>query len=116
MSFVAWSLFWLILAGLTVDAIHGYAKGTGSMWDKMLSMGKSSASILAARVGAIGGLGLQGIVEIADVVATPGVKAFVDQYINAPAVGWTMVACALVAEIARRRTLSAPLVGVGLDK
>lgn len=111
MYFVMDLVLGLVLVGLVVDAVHGYRTGTGSVWQKLLAVGKNSASILAARVGMLGGLGLQAIVEISDIVASPGVKAFVDQYASAKAIGWTMIAAAFISEIARRRTLTVPVIG-----
>lgn len=102
---------WVVLIGLVADAVHGYVTGTGTVWDKMLAVGKSSASILSARVGMIGGFGLQAIVSLAEVISSPTVKAFVDQYINASAVGYTMIVAAVIAEVARRRTLTVPVLG-----
>lgn len=111
MSMLGTIFIWVVLIGLVADAVHGYVTGTGNVWDKMLAVGKSSASIMSARVGMIGGFGLQAIVSLAEVIASPGVKAFVDQYINASAVGYTMIAAAVIAEIARRRTLTVPVLG-----
>lgn len=109
--FVMYFVLELVLLALILDFVMGYRKGEGGTWQKFLSAGKNSASILAARVGYIGGLALQAIVEIADVVASPTVKAFIDQYVNAKAVGWTLIAAAFIAEIARRRTLTVPVIG-----
>lgn len=111
MSTLGAIFIWVILVGLVADAVHSYVTGTGNVWQRMLAVGKSSASIMSARIGMIGGFGLQAIVSVADAVSSPGVKAFVDQYINASAVGYTMIAAALIAEIARRRTLTVPVLG-----
>lgn len=110
-GFVFTFLLALVFAALVLDLVHGYRSGEGSVGDKLLAAGKNSASILAARVGMIGGFGLQAIVVLSDAIASPGVKAFVDQYMNANAVGYTMIAAALIAEIARRRTLTVPVIG-----
>lgn len=99
------------LVALAADFYLSYRKQEGTVWQKLLAAGKSSASILQARVAAIGGIALNGIVDIADIIGNPGLKAMIDQYINAPAVGWTMVGMAFVAEWARRRTLVVPVVG-----
>lgn len=101
----------IVLGALILDLVTGYRKNEGSTWEKLLAAGKNSASILSARVMMIGGLLQQSIVEIADVIASPTVKAFVDQYMSAKAVGWTMIGAAFIAEIARRRTLSVPVLG-----
>lgn len=96
------------LGMLVYDFVKSYRAGTGTTWQKLLAAGKGTASILQARVAAMGGLALTGLVDLADMIGNPGVKSFVDQYLGdkGPAVGWTMVACALIAEWARRRTLA----------
>lgn len=105
------------LAALALDFYLSYRKTTGTVWQKLLGAGKTSASILQARVIAMGGIGLNAITDLADVIGNPALKAMIDQYINAPAVGWTMVAVAFIAEFARRRTLTVPLAGTsGTEK
>lgn len=99
------------LAVLLFDFYTSYRKAEGTVWQKLLGAGKTSASILQARVFAIGGIALNGITDLSDMIGNPALKAMIDQYINAPAVGWTMVAMAFVAEWARRRRLSVPVLG-----
>lgn len=99
------------LAALAYDFYTSYRGATGTWRDKLLAAGKSSASIAQARIAAMGGIVLNGIVDISDMIGNPALKAMIDQYVNAPAVGWTMVAMALVAEWARRRSLKVPVLG-----
>lgn len=102
---------YLALAALGYDFYMSYRKTTGTVWEKLLGAGKASATILQARVAAIGGIALNGIVDLSDIIGNPSLKAMIDQYINAPAVGWTMVGMAVVAEYTRRRTLLTPVIG-----
>lgn len=111
MSTFGYMLAWGIVLALAMDLVHGYWTGNGTVWEKMLAAGKSSASILAARVGMLGGAALSVVEQLADVIASPTVKSFIDQYMNAKAVGWTMIAAAFIAEMARRRTLTVPVLG-----
>lgn len=96
---------------VALDLVHGYWTGTGTIWERMLVAGKSSSSILAARVGLLGGTAMQMIEQFADIITSPTIKSYVDQYMNAKAVGWTLIGFAVIAEAARRRNLTVPLLG-----
>lgn len=111
MTVMLWIIFWVVLLALVVDAVHGYVHSTGTVWDRLLAVGKDSATILVARAGAIGGLGLNAIVQVADLLGAPSVSTALTTYVNTKAVGYTLAAAALVVEISRRRTLDVPVLG-----
>jgi hypothetical protein len=104
-SIIGWIICLTLLAVLVVDAVHSYRTSDGQWRQKLLAVGKQSAVIAAARIGAIGGLVLDMVVEIANVVASPEIGTLITNNISGKAVGYTIVAAALIAEAARRRSL-----------
>lgn len=104
-AIVGWTVFTIVLVGLVADAVHAYYTTTGTAWQRLLAVGKTSATIMVARLGAIGGLALNAAIEIADLVGSPAVSAALTQYVDAKAVGYTLAVAAIVVEWSRRRTL-----------
>lgn len=104
-STFGWIVFTIVFAGLVADAVHGYYTATGTVWERLLAVGKSSATIMVARLGAIGGFVLNALVEIADLIGSPAISSALTTYVDAKAVGYTLVAAAIVVEWSRRRTL-----------
>ena len=98
------------LVGLTVwfgvDIYRGYAKGTGTTWERLLNAGKDSATMLWGKFTIV----LAGIVgnldKVADFLGQPEVKTYIETALGNPkAVALAMVGIAAVTMWARLRTL-----------
>lgn len=110
----------LVLVAVSADAIYSFVKGDGSFRDRLLAIGKSSATVAAARGGMILGLGLDTITQAADILVSPAVSGAVSQYIDIPTAKYVLVGASIIAEWSRRRSLiivtPATIAGGPLEK
>lgn len=95
----------LVLLVLVGDAVYSFVKGGSSIKERLLAIGKSSATVAVARLGAIAGLGFDNIVSAADLLLSPSVSAAITQYVPGKAIGYTLAASAVIVEYSRRRSL-----------
>jgi hypothetical protein len=108
----------IILAMLAYDAFRNYklegAEG-GGLYDRFLAIGKQSLTIAIARLGAISGLSLDLLVDVAHVISSPTVSGALSTYLpQVKAVSWTLIIAAVVVEWSRRRTMDGPpIIGPG---
>lgn len=95
----------LFVAWVVYDAVTRYRAETGTTWDKMLAVGKGSATIVIQR----GAYVLAGLAEflpsILDTLGAPGVASAVQTVVPGGAGPYYMLAVAVFTEFARRRTL-----------
>lgn len=108
-------VFYLVLGVLVVDAGHSFLTATGPFKERLLAIGKNSATISMARAGLIAGMSIPELIDLANVAISPEVRPFIEQVIPVKAVGWTMMVAAVIAEYSRKRTLSVPLIGAVND-
>jgi hypothetical protein len=87
------------------DAVRGYHSAAGSIWQRMLAAGKSSATIVWARFTVMVAAFVNCLVWLADVVNAPTVATAITTYLKPSVVAGIMVTVALITELARRRTL-----------
>ena len=89
-----------------VDAIREYASTSGTTWERLLAVGKDSATILWTRFVGIVATGISSLVWIADALNAPQVASAMSTYGNPKVVASIILAVTIVGELARRRTLS----------
>lgn len=97
----------LICIYVIIDFIRAYATATGTIWERLLTVGKESATILWQRV-VICITGLSGaLVWLADWLNAPGIGSAIKSAIgDRPQImAAFLVGTAIISEIARRRTL-----------
>jgi hypothetical protein len=99
----------ILLAALlyvAVDFYRSYCAATGTVWQRLLAAGKSSATILWQRfVIAVAALS-NGLVWLADVANAPAVSDAIKAALQPQYVAAFVVAVAIITELARRRTLA----------
>jgi hypothetical protein len=88
-----------------IDAVRSYMGTTGTTWERLLAVGKQSATILWARFTVVVTAGTGGLAWVADVLNAPQVSSAITTYMSPRVVAVLMIGAALIAEIARRRTL-----------
>ena len=76
-----------------------------AVWEKTKSWFKHSATILWARIVALGGVLFAALGTVGDVFDFPGVKENIQVLLDPHYVPYYMIAIALITELARRRTL-----------
>ena len=100
----------LVIAALVyvvIDAVISYRAAAGTVWQRLLAVGKESATVLWSRfVVLVAGL-TDGLVWLADLIGQPSVASAIQAYLKPSYVAGIMVAVAAITELARRRTLSA---------
>ena len=90
------------------DFIVGYANATGTFWDRALTAGKGSATILWQRL-VIFTSGLSALlVELATYFNVPQIDSAIQAVLKPQYIGFFTIAVAVVTEFARRRTLTPP--------
>ena len=107
MTTMLYVVFALFIVYILIDGFKDFAQASGTVWQKLLAVGKNSATILWARFTGL-------------VAALAGALAFVADYLNAPGVGDAIKSgigdhpqyvaafslfVAVMTEFARRRTL-----------
>jgi hypothetical protein len=99
----------LILLGIfifvVVDAVRSWRGSTGTASQRLLAIGKQSATVLWARCTVLLATLADGLIQLADLVGSPAVAAAIQQYLAPSTVAAIMVAVAVISEWARRRTL-----------
>ncbi len=99
----------LILSGIfifvVVDAVRRWRGATGTASQRLLAIGRQSATVLWARFTVLVATLTDGLIELADLVGSPAVAAAIAQYLKPSTVAAIMVAVAVISEWARRRTL-----------
>src|SRR5712692_4313398 len=78
----------------------------GTLWQKLLAVGRHSATILWARFTVAVAALADGAVWVADFLGSPQVAGAMQAHLDPRTVAAVMVAVAVVSELARRRTLS----------
>jgi len=94
-----------LVAFVVADAVRSWRGATGTVWKKLLAVGKQSATILWARFCVLLAVLADGLIELADLVGSPAVAAAMEQHLTPSTVAAIMVAVAVISEWARRRTL-----------
>jgi len=94
----------IALAYIIYDFVSEYAKASGSTWERLISAGKGSATILWARFTFVIGALIDLLIQAADYLNIPGVSDAVKSYLSPQTVSLFVIFVAVVSEWARRRT------------
>ncbi len=94
-----------VLVYVVVDAVRSFVHATGTLWQKLLAVGRHSATILWARFTVAVAALADGAVWAADFLGSPQVAGAMQAHLDPRTVAAVMVAVAVVSELARRRTL-----------
>ncbi|HEY1361496.1 MAG TPA: hypothetical protein VGF60_04580 [Xanthobacteraceae bacterium] len=93
------------LAYVAIDAVRSFTRAAGSLWQRLLAVGKQSSTLLWQRfVVLVAGLA-DALAWAADLLGEPSVASALQAHLKPSTVAAVMVAVAIVSELARRRTL-----------
>jgi hypothetical protein len=95
-GFVAWVVY---------DAVTRYRAETGTTWDKLLAVGKGSATILIQRGAYVLAALAEFLPSLIETAGAPGVASALQTVVPGGAGPYYMLAIAVFTELARRRTL-----------
>jgi len=98
-------LFALLLF-VVFDSIRAWRSSSGTLWQRLLAIGKQSATVLWSRFCILVAVLADALIQLADFVGSPGVAGAIQQYLKPSTVAAIMVAVAVISEWARRRTLN----------
>jgi hypothetical protein len=93
---------------LIVDTVRTFLSSAGTIWQRLWAAARHSATVLWARFVVAVAAGVDALVWLADIAGSPGVAAAIQQYLSPSVVAGVMIAIAVIAELARRRTLANP--------
>lgn len=102
-------VFAIALAGVAGffiwEFVSDYSAAAGSAWERLLAAGKGSATIVWSRFSAIVAALAGTLSGLADWLNAPGVGEAIQSYLKPEWVALYVLGVALIAELARRRTL-----------
>ena len=95
----------LAVVYVVIDAVVSYRAAAGTVWQKLLAVGKESATVLWSRFTILVAGATDGLVWLADLAGQPAVAGAIQSYLKPSYVAGLMIAVAVITELARRRTL-----------
>jgi hypothetical protein len=102
----------LVIAAIAIyfaiDAYMAYKGAAGTMVQRMLAAGKQSATILWSRFVVMVTAMTGALAWVADMAGQPSIAQAIQAAVKPQYVAMVTVAIAVIAELARRRTLATP--------